>query len=88
VLQEAEPLLTLVPTGTSLIAEVMINSADVGYTKLGDEVAVKVDAFPYQRHGLLTGKLRAVGEDSVSASMIGANNRRRRNRSACFTAAK
>jgi HlyD family secretion protein len=74
VLQEAEPLITLVPTGTSLIAEVMINSADVGYTKLGDEVAVKVDAFPYQRHGLLTGKLRAVGEDSVSAAMIGASN--------------
>ena len=46
VLQEAEPLVTMVPTGTPLIAEVMINSADVGYTKLGDEVAMKVDAFP------------------------------------------
>jgi hemolysin D len=66
VLQEAEPLVTMVPTGTPLIAEVMINSGDVGYTKLGDEVEIKVDAFPYQRHGLLEGRLRAVGEDSIS----------------------
>src|SRR5262249_16442159 len=66
VLQEAEPLVTMVPTGTPLIAEVMINSSDVGYTKLGDEVVMKVDAFPYQRHGLLEGPLRAVGEDPLS----------------------
>jgi HlyD family secretion protein len=72
VLQEAEPLVTMVPTGTALIAEVMINSADVGYTKLGDEVAMKVDAFPYQRHGLLQGRLRAVGEDSVSTNAMAA----------------
>jgi len=68
VLQEAEPLVTMVPTGTPLIAEVMINSSDVGYTKLGDEVVMKVDAFPYQRHGLLEGRLRAVGEDSISTN--------------------
>lgn len=66
VLREAEPLVTMVPTSAPLIAEVMIDSADVGYTKLGDEVAIKVDAFPYQRHGLLEGRLRAIGEDSVS----------------------
>jgi hemolysin D len=72
VLQEAEPLVTLVPTSAALIAEVMISSADVGYTKLGDEVAIKVDAFPYQRHGLLAGRLRSVGEDSISSSTAAA----------------
>jgi hemolysin D len=66
VMQGAEPLVTLVPTTAALIAEVMISSADVGYTKLGDDVAVKVDAFPYQRHGLLSGRLRSIGEDSSS----------------------
>lgn len=68
VLQEAEPLVTMVPTSAALIAEVMINSGDVGYTRLGDEVEIKVDAFPYQRHGLLQGRLRAVGEDSMSTN--------------------
>jgi hemolysin D len=66
VMQGAEPLVTLVPTTAALIAEVMIGSADVGYTKLGDDVAIKVDAFPYQRHGLLRGRLRSIGEDSFS----------------------
>jgi hemolysin D len=66
VLHEAEPLIILVPTSSPLIAEIMIHSADVGYTRVGDEVAIKVDAFPYQRHGLLAGRLRSIGEDSVT----------------------
>lgn len=64
VMQAAEPLVTLVPNGVPLIADVMIASGDVGYTKAGDEVVLKVDAFPYQRHGTLKGRLRAVAEDS------------------------
>jgi hemolysin D len=67
VLREAEPLITLVPTRSPLIAEIMIRSGDVGYTKVGDEVEIKVDAFPYQRHGMLTGWLRSIGEDSETA---------------------
>ena len=67
VLHEAEPLVTLIPLDTPLIAEVMIESADVGYPKLGDPVVVKVDAFPYQLHGALRGQLRSIGEDSFSA---------------------
>jgi HlyD family secretion protein len=66
VLHEAEPLVTLIPLDTPLIAEVMIESGDVGYPKLGDAVAVKVNAFPYQRHGMLEGRLRSIGEDSFS----------------------
>ena len=74
VLHEAEPLITLVPTDASLIAEVMIKSADVGYAKIGDDVAIKVDAFPYQRHGLLQGQLRSVAEDSVGSAGGGSLN--------------
>ncbi|WP_165943654.1 HlyD family type I secretion periplasmic adaptor subunit [Roseicella aquatilis] len=64
VLREAEPLVTLVPSGVPLIAEVTLRSADIGYAKPGDPVVLKVDAFPYQRHGLLQGTLRAVSRDS------------------------
>ena len=66
VLNAAEPLVTLVPSGAALIAEVAISSADVGYTKAGDSVALKVDAFPYQRHGLLSGRLRSIAADSFA----------------------
>jgi membrane fusion protein, hemolysin D len=66
VLNPAEPLITLVPSETPLIAQVMIASGDVGYAKPGDNVVVKVDAFPYQRNGFLAGRLRSIAEDSFS----------------------
>jgi hemolysin D len=71
VLHEAEPLITLVSTNSPLIAEIMVHSADVGYTKVGDKVVIKVDAFPYQRHGFLDGQLRSIGEDSVTPGGTG-----------------
>jgi HlyD family secretion protein len=81
VLQAAEPLITLVPADASLIANIAIKSSDIGYAAPGDDVAVKVDAFPYQRHGLLKGRLRSIGEESFSESAataattpVGANN--------------
>ena len=52
--------------GEPLIAEVMIPSADVGYAQPDQEAVVKIDAYPWQRHGTLPGRLRAIGQDSVS----------------------
>lgn len=64
ILREAEPLVTLVPAGAPLIAEISLRSADVGQARPGDAAVVKVDAFPWQRHGALSGRLRAIAQDS------------------------
>jgi HlyD family secretion protein len=64
VLREAEPLVTMVPAGAPLIAEVTLRSSDIGHARPGDRVVVKVDAFPFQRHGSLDGRLRAVAQES------------------------
>ncbi len=64
VLREAEALVTLVPADAPLIAEVALRSADVGHLRIGDPVTLKVDAFPFQRHGAVTGRLRAISRDS------------------------
>ncbi len=66
VVREAEPLITIIPAHTPLIAEIMVASGDVGYSKSGEEVLVKVDAFPYHRHGYLKGKLLYISEESFS----------------------
>jgi HlyD family secretion protein len=66
VLQAAEPLVTLVPVNAALIADITISSADVGYAKIGDDVAVKIDAFPFQRHGTVKGRLRSVSSESIT----------------------
>jgi HlyD family secretion protein len=75
VMQSAETLVTLVPVDAPLIAEVAINSSDVGYTAVGNEVALKIDAFPYQRHGMIRGWLKTIAEDSISggAATSGSN---------------
>ncbi|MEO5364437.1 MAG: HlyD family efflux transporter periplasmic adaptor subunit, partial [Magnetococcus sp. DMHC-8] len=64
VLASAELLITIVPSDAVFIAEIMIPSRDIGYVKIGDKVVIKVDAFPYQRHGSLEGRLRFISQES------------------------
>jgi HlyD family secretion protein len=62
--REAEPLFTLVPLNEELVAEVQIESADVGYVKQGDPVHIKVDAYPFQRHGTLDATVTTISADA------------------------
>jgi hemolysin D len=64
IVKEAEAMFTLVPIGAVMEAEVQIDSVDVGYIKPGDLVHVKLDAFPFQRHGSITAKVRTISEDA------------------------
>ena len=64
VAKEAEPLITLVPRGTKIEAEVDVDSADVARIRSGDTVRVKLDALPFQRHGTISGRVRVITENS------------------------
>ena len=64
IIKEAETFFTLVPLNVTLEAEVRIDSVDVGYIKLGDKVHLKLDAFPFQRHGTLDARVRTMSEDA------------------------
>lgn len=64
IIREAETFFTLVPLNTKLEVEVQINSVDVGYIKPGHPVHLKLDAFPFQRHGTLDGKVTSLSEDA------------------------
>jgi HlyD family secretion protein len=64
VVQAAEQMFTLVPLGAELEAEVKIDALDIGYIKSGDLVHVKIDAFPFQKHASLEGRVRTISEDS------------------------
>jgi HlyD family secretion protein len=68
IVREGEPLVTVVQSSAKLVADININSSDIGYTRQGDDVIVKVDAFPYQRHGFLKGRLAAISEESFAAN--------------------
>jgi HlyD family secretion protein len=64
VMKEAEPLYTLVPLGSPLEAEVSVEGFDVGQAETGADVRLKLEAWPFQKHGTLSGKVRTVSDDS------------------------
>lgn len=64
IVREAEPFFTLVPLGEVLEADVQIDSQDIGYVKTGDVTHIKLDAFPFQKHGMLKGTLRTISQDA------------------------
>lgn len=64
VLREAEPLFTLVPLDVPIEAEVSIDARDIGLVRAGAPVRIKLDAYPFQKHGTLEGTVRTITEDS------------------------
>ena len=61
----AAPVVVLLPTDVALIAEIGIRSSETGGIAAGDEVSIKVDAFPWRRNGMMTGRL-----DEVSSAQM------------------
>ena len=70
IVKEAETFFTLVPLNVVMEAEVKIDSMDVGYIKLGDPVRIKLDAFPFQKHGMLDGTVRTISEDAFRRESV------------------
>lgn len=66
VAQPAEPLITMVPAEAPLEAEVQIEAPDIGLLRLDDAARLKLEAFPFQRHGTLPARLRTISEDAFA----------------------
>jgi HlyD family secretion protein len=66
VVQPAEPLITLVPLNVPLDVEVTVASNDIGHLTTGDLARIKFDAFPFQEHGTIEGKVISISENSFA----------------------
>jgi len=64
VVSSAQPLLVIVPDNT-LEVQVSIDNQDVGFVATGQDVAVKVEAFPYTRYGFLEGRVAYLSQDAL-----------------------
>lgn len=58
-------LLTLVPVGETLQAEVMLGNEDVGFVAVGQAARIKVSAYPFARYGMLDGKVTLISADAL-----------------------
>lgn len=61
-------LMTLVPHGELLLAEVWVKNTDAGFVRPGQEVKVKLSAYPFQKYGMVTGEVLRVSADSTDRS--------------------
>jgi hemolysin D len=66
IVREAEPVFTLVPLDVPLEAEVLVEARDIGHVGPEQEVRVKLDAFPFQKHGTASGVVRTISEDAFT----------------------
>ena len=64
--QDVQPLFTLVPLGGPLEADVEIDTQDIGFIKAGDPVVIKLDAYPFMRHGTAHGEIKTISEGSFT----------------------
>lgn len=62
VVDRAQTVLTLAPLDEQLVAEVDIAPQDIGFVREGDEVRIKLDAFPFQKHGTVQGRVQFLSE--------------------------
>lgn len=63
VVQVAEPIFTIVPSGAVARLDVEIPASDIGFIKVGNLARIKFDAFPFQKHGTAQGKVITISED-------------------------
>ena len=84
VMQPGEPLYKLIPLGADMEVEIEIEGKDIKFLKAvtpeqiatdtvpnGGEVRVKLNSFPYQKHGTLNGTVRTIGRGTFEKT--GAN---------------
>jgi HlyD family type I secretion membrane fusion protein len=63
-----KPLFTLVPLGGNVEADIEVASKDIGFIKVGDTVQIKLDAYPFMRHGTAKGVITTISEGSFTQS--------------------
>ena len=64
VAQTSEPVMKIVPL-SALQAKVEIDSADIGFVRVGRPAEISIDSFPSTDFGVLEGRLSSVGSDAL-----------------------
>lgn len=64
------PLLSIVPSGARLHAELYAPSRAVGFVKIGDSVRLRYQAYPYQTFGQQQGRVLSVARTALPGSEV------------------
>jgi len=64
VVTPAEKLLSIVPAESPLVVKAEVQNQDIGFVAPGQNVAIKVDTFEFQKYGMYDGKVKLISKDS------------------------
>lgn len=64
----AVPLMSIVPAGSTLEAQLFSPSRAIGFVRPGQRVVLRYDAFPYQKFGLYEGTVADISRSALSPS--------------------
>ncbi len=71
VVEAAKPLMQIVPDGAVVEIEAKILNKDIGSVQEGHEAVIKMEAFPFTRHGTLDGRVTEVSDDAIEDEKLG-----------------
>lgn len=60
-----KPLVTIVPDGEPLVAEALLLNRDAGGVRAGMDAAIKLEAYPFTRYGVLHGRVERISPDAT-----------------------
>lgn len=69
--QAGEPLLSLLPVGSRLQAQLLVPSSAVGFIEPGDTVLLRYQAYPYQKFGHYEGTVSRISRSALSPGQLG-----------------
>ena len=59
------PMLTVLPENSSMIAHLLVPVRAAGFVQAGQELQLRIDAFPYQKYGTHHGRVYRVSDSTV-----------------------
>lgn len=65
-LNTTRPLLTLLPEGAELVAELLLPTRSAGFVQSGDTARLRFEAFPHQRFGFLESKITRIDKALIT----------------------
>ncbi|WP_332785458.1 HlyD family secretion protein [Sphingomonas sp. PB1R3] len=63
--QAGSPLMTIVPAGAALEAQLYVPTQAAGFLSVGQEVRLQVDAFPYSRFGSVPARISRISSAAI-----------------------
>ncbi|OQX73339.1 MAG: hypothetical protein B6D59_06040 [Campylobacteraceae bacterium 4484_4] len=71
VVTPAQALVTIVPKDVPIQLKAKVMNKDIGFVKVGMEAKIKIDAYNFQRYGLIDGNVTKIGATAIEDKNLG-----------------